>query len=358
MVTIVGDFFDGKTSNKVQATLHINKAGTVSLFNDSDQCQIMSTISLKELDVSPRLGETPRYIYFPGAEKFETLDNASIDSALALYLPSWRRNFVHVLETHKSYIFLSFIILIIIVWLMVQFGIPALAKTIAVKLPHTTSTMIGEQALQLLDASVFSPTQLDADTIDHLQERFDKVFATFRDKYSCKLLFRSSKAIGANALALPSGVFVFTDDIVKLARNDDELVAILAHEIGHVVNRHVLRRIIQDSILAVLIIFITSDASSLSSIAIGVPTLLVELGYSRDFEREADQFALQYLIDNDINPSNFVNIMQRLEDQVKSKKGKSADQETDDNSTLPDFFSTHPLTEERLKAFTKARNIE
>ena len=86
--------------------------------------------------------------------------------------------------------------------------------------------------------------------------------------------------MGANAFALPNGTIVVTDDLVKLAEHDDELVAVLAHEIGHVVSRHALRRVLQDSGVMLLVAGITGDIVSISSLAAALPTLLIEAKYS------------------------------------------------------------------------------
>ncbi len=59
--------------------------------------------------------------------------------------------------------------------------------------------------------------------------------------------FRASPIIGANAFALPGGIVIVTDQLMQLAEHDDEILAVLAHEIGHVKHRHVLRGLPQDS---------------------------------------------------------------------------------------------------------------
>jgi predicted Zn-dependent protease len=120
------------------------------------------------------------------------------------------------------------------------------------------------------------------------------------------------------------------------------LVAVLAHEIGHVTHRHALRRLLQDSATVLLIAAITGDATSITSLSATVPTLLIETKYSRDFEREADRFALGYLKENNINPRHFSDILLRLE---QSRPGES---------DIPDFLSSHPGTKERIKAFQSA----
>ena len=54
------------------------------------------------------------------------------------------------------------------------------------------------------------------------------------DGHVYQLEFRHGGYIDANAFALPSGIIVMTDELVELAKSDDELISVLAHEIGHV----------------------------------------------------------------------------------------------------------------------------
>ena len=120
---------------------------------------------------------------------------------------------------------------------------------------------------------------------------------TAHTDYPLQVMFRKGGALGPNAFALPDGTIVFTDEMVRLAEHDDELSAVLAHEIGHVVRRHGMRTIIQDSLLGFLILAITGDITGSSELFIGLPVLLTEMAYSREFEREADQYALAYMQD-------------------------------------------------------------
>jgi Zn-dependent protease with chaperone function len=58
-----------------------------------------------------------------------------------------------------------------------------------------------------------------------------------------QLLFRDGGSVGANAFALPGGTVIATDQFIQLSENDDEIIAVLAHEIGHVRHQHSLRQI-------------------------------------------------------------------------------------------------------------------
>ena len=73
-------------------------------------------------------------------------------------------------------------------------------------------------------------------------------------------------ALKANAFALPSGIVVLTDELEALAQHDDELSAVFAHEIGHVVHRHSMRMVIQHSASALLMLGLLGDVNSATSV--------------------------------------------------------------------------------------------
>jgi len=336
---IRGLFFDGVTSKSSDATLTIDDAGLVHL-RTNDQ-----TVNdhISQLHISPRIGNTPRYLYFPNGGRFETRENDAIDKILAMSGTGKGVGFIHNLESKLRYVLPTLIIVIVSSWAFVVYGIPTLAKAAAFALPAATSEYISREALEIMDERVFSPSELDSKSKKRLIARFNDITKTQSDEYNYQLVFRVGNKIGANAFALPSGTVVMTDELVEVARNDQEIVSVLAHEVGHVVNRHSLRRTLQGSVLALLIATFTGDTFSASTLIATLPTLLIESGYSRDFEREADQFSLDYLLDNKIDPENFGNLMVRLDEQDKEEGGGR------------NFFSTHPATSERVQMFKQGR---
>ena len=130
---------------------------------------------------------------------------------------------------------------------------------------------------------------------------------------------------------------VVTDELVDIAKSDDEIVAVLAHEIGHVRGRHALRQILQAAGVSALAVALLGDLSSLSGILSAAPALLTAK-HSRDFEREADRFAKQWLRENRIAESNFDAILCRMTG-THGPKDKEA----------VDYFSSHPATDERAR---------
>src|SRR5262249_55980314 len=181
------------------------------------------------------------------------------------------------------------------------------------------------------------PSSLPPRRAGALRAKFDEMNKAAGDVGTLRLEFRASPAIGPNAFALPGGTIVVTDELVKLSRNDEEVLAVLAHEIGHVRHRHTMRQLLQGSATALIIAGVTGDIASTTSLAASAPALLLQTKYSRDYEREADAFAVELLKKTGIGPEHFAAILRRLETRTQDKR----------RFGLPTFLSTHPPTEER-----------
>jgi predicted Zn-dependent protease len=176
-----------------------------------------------------------------------------------------------------------------------------------------------------------------------LRARFAAMTEPLADGHTFRLEFRRSGRIGPNAFALPSGIIVVTDELVMLAEHENEIVAVLAHEIGHVRHRHGLRTLLQNSAVALLIASVTGDLASVTALSAALPTLLVEAKYSRAFETEADRFALEYLREHRIPPAHFADMLSRLDVAIGRKR------------EVHDYLASHPVTSERIRMFREAQ---
>jgi len=333
MKVLKADFYDGNTSARQEVEIQFEPPGQLRISGLEREL----IFPLSQLRISPRVGNTPRSIYLPSGAKCEALDNDTIDSVLERYGQSSWQSFLHKLESRLVYVLLALVITVISVWGLVQYGVPALAERVARSLPTSVDETLGREALSVLDQHFFSPSALDADRQRELRTLLAGITQRIEDTHRYRLEFRSG--VGANAFALPSGLIVVTDELVQLAENDNEILAVLAHEVGHVVHRHQLRRLLQDSATVLIIASIVGDVTSLTSLAAALPTLIIEAKYSRDFESEADQFALRYLRDNNIRPRHFADILLRMEKQTPS------------SGLGGGYLASHPATKERAKLF-------
>eukprot|EP01133_Synstelium_polycarpum_P016756 gene16756-19922_t len=142
-----------------------------------------------------------------------------------------------------------------------------------------------------------------------------------------------------NAFVLPNGkIFVFTG-LFDIVSTEDELAAVLSHEIGHAIARHGAEHM---SILKVGIVFLTLTRGLLGDTITGnistmISTRLLELSYSRMQEIEADEIGLGIMKRANFNLDAAIRVQERLTEA------------TGDVGKFEVFFSTHPNNQERIK---------
>ena len=195
---------------------------------------------------------------------------------------------------------------------------------------------MGQQTLEILDRTIFAPSTLAEEKTDELEEKY-ALFVDGEDAQRYRLAFRHAGM--PNALALPGGIIVVTDEMVLATENDAEFLAVVAHEIGHVRGHHAMRLVLQGSGVAVLMTALAGDAVGTTILAAALPAVLLRTRYSRQFESEADDYAFAMLKRHGQSPQAFADLMRRL------RLRKDAKEEPD---TLLQYLSTHPATEERI----------
>lgn len=219
-----------------------------------------------------------------------------------------------------------------------RWGLPWLSERVARALPEEWVQQLGAHTLDALDETAFEATELPGET----RERIAAQLAALRPprgelpRYS--LHFRSGGPLGANAFALPSGEIVVTDALVELALRDQEILGVLAHELGHLHERHALRGLIQSSVVGALVAVWVGDVSSL---AMALPAAVLDAKYSRDFEREADAYAEELLRANGADTRPLAEFLARLE-AAHGGPGSSP--------RLLAYLASHPATAERIRA--------
>lgn len=336
-LTFQADFFDGKTS-----TAHAVEVSLDGSFLRVCGLHINQSVPTAQLEFWAAVGSAKAIIYMPHGAELQIADLASYD-ALAQHLkPASLAHVTRFLENHTAFAVLALVFSGAFIFAGLRYGLPALALSAANHLPAEMATKIGGESLQLMDKWLLLPSQLP----EVRQQAIANRLSHFCRQQQCpdyKLHFRKSSSIGANAFALPAGDIVVTDDLVALAQHDDEVLSVLFHELGHVQHRHSLRLAIQSAGAAALLVGVTGDLSSVSDLAAGLPSLLMQSGYQRDMENEADAQALKMLQATCIDPQRFVTIMQRITGVSKSP------------DSMSNWFNSHPNTESRIQAFQTSK---
>jgi len=326
-------YYDGRTSGATAVRLSFGCRGLVTLTGAAQS----ANYKLEDLDISTRIGNTPRLIGFPDGGKCEVNDNDTIDRLLKNQATN-RGGWLHTLESHYLFVTVAILVTLATSTMTFKYGLPWLAERSAHALPQSVDRSLGKGTLDILDRSLFSPTTLDLAIQARLGRRFAEMITTLPAGRDYRLLFRAGNSIGANAFALPSGTIVMTDELVAASENDDELVAILAHEIGHLEHRHSIRMAMQSSAAALIIAAVSGDVVSSSSLLVALPTVLIHSSYSQEFESEADDYAWHYLVDNDIPTGSFASILSRIAEDKR-------------DSVVSQYLSSHPGTRVRIQRF-------
>src|SRR5437016_9728441 len=150
-----------------------------------------------------------------------------------------------------------------------------------------------------------------------------------------------------NAFALPGGFFFVNSGLILKADNESELAGVMAHEIAHVAARHGTRQATRGTIInyaSIPLIFMGGWTGYAIRQGAGLAIPLGFLTFSRGFESEADLLGLEYLYKTGYDPTSFVDFFEKIQSLEKRKPG-----------TLSKVFSTHPMTDDRIK--TAQKNI-
>src|SRR5256884_1793471 len=150
-----------------------------------------------------------------------------------------------------------------------------------------------------------------------------------------------------NAFALPGGFFFVNSGLILKADNESELAGVMAHEIAHVAARHGTRQATRGTIInyaSIPLIFMGGWTGYAIRQGAGLAIPLGFLTFSRGFEAEADMLGLEYMYKAGYDPTSFVDFFEKIQTLEKKKPG-----------TLSKVFSTHPMTDDRIK--TAQKNI-
>ena len=144
-----------------------------------------------------------------------------------------------------------------------------------------------------------------------------------------------------NAFALPGGFFFVNTGVLINADSEAEMAGVMAHEIAHVAARHGTRQATRGEIInlaSIPLIFMGGWTGYAIQQGAGLAIPLGFLTFSRGFESEADYLGLQYMYKAGYDPTAFVDFFEKIQSKEKKKPG-----------TMSKVFSTHPMTDDRIK---------
>lgn len=343
-------YFDGASARLHPVGL-VSDGGMLHI----DGAGIEERIALDRVRMAEPFLHAPTVLYLPDGARVETADpatRAAMTTALA-YRPSvvmrWQRHW---------YAALAALVLLLAVgaavWLYV---LPAAAEKIAANIPASMDASIGAAALTGLEKKLLLPSRMSDQRIAELRAILVEITPA-APRHPLRLLVRDAPLLGPNALALPDGTLIITDQMVRAmyqdssmtpAESHDAAAGVLAHEIGHVQGRHSVRALARSSLTAAASAALLGD---FSAVAAGVPAVLTNLHYSRAMETEADGYAIAVLKNKGWSLEPLALAFEWL-DKVN---------EADPQHAMPGWMrqslpyaSSHPGTAERIARLRAAR---
>lgn len=145
-----------------------------------------------------------------------------------------------------------------------------------------------------------------------------------------------------NAFAVPGGYIYINRGLIERAQNMSELAGVLGHEVGHVVERHGIEQMqrMQRAELGVNLAYILlgRPPGQVEQVGLQLGAGAFFASHSREAERDADARAVEYMVEAGIDPRG----IPRFHEELLQERQRNP-------SRVEQWFSTHPLSEERIE---------
>ncbi len=350
---------------------------TDSTLTIKDGTEVLNSFDIKDCKFSSIIAGIPIEVALPDRGRLEIQSSEAILkkihdlNILKHYSPYY-------LENKLRYFVVGLALTIVIFFASFKYVIPSMSRQVAAIVPDRVSQFVDERIESQLDDFIFDESKIDKE----VKQKLLKYFKEF-GLDDIKVNFRKGNSAQANAFALAGKSIFFTDEIIELMNNDKYLLAIAYHEAGHLKRHHVLSTIIKDSFIFLLTLVYLGDLPAAADNLMQFGLLVYSHDHSREFEKEADDYAIKELVKHNISPKCFTEGMNKLhehyeakskerfkkkkeEDKGESKKSSKVAAEADKKSEeslmekfnmdeklrsvekiLTKYLSTHPSLKER-----------
>lgn len=200
-------------------------------------------------------------------------------------------------------------------------------------LESSLGEMLEEQILNTKDTTLHPEIYLP------VRDILNKICAA-NDVDSLDIKMHITEDSEINAFAMPGGIMVINKGLILESDSEEAMAGVIGHELAHITEKHVMRRLIREIGLSMLVNMTTGGSGA------GASQVLKELtssSYDRDMETEADLLAVTYLENANMNPEPFAEFMYFISTQIEMPAALQ-------------WISSHPESEARSKAILAARD--
>ncbi len=251
---------------------------------------------------------------------------------------------------------------LVLFWALTYFDIISPANSVARILPDTARITLGQGVVKTIrkDKKTCSTPQGDA----ALEKLLTRLYPATPKGMTFNIQVVDLNFV--NAFAAPGDQIVVSGKLIEQADSPDEVAGVIAHEMGHSIERHPEAGIVRAVGLITLIQILTAGESGTFG---DLAFLLAQSGYSRNAEQQADDHAAEILTKVSIDTRPLAGFFERLVNKkaelTKTKKEKT--QEDKQNSVTKEnkkqdrsflgWLNTHPATSKRIEFFNQSERI-
>jgi Zn-dependent protease with chaperone function len=323
---LTAEYFDGQ-STRVRV-VNLEADGQFLSIAGED---IERRIPFGEVKVDERLGRAQRRLHFSDGAFCAVRDLDALDVLLASV--AHRDGWVDRAQRRARSVLISLLAVAVLAFAGYVWVLPWAAGKAAAKLPAVVGHQLSVETLRVLEGNILLPSRIPQDRQRTLSAKMHALRLPGGGAPESELLFRRSPQLGANAFTLPDGTIIILDDLITVIDDDPQILAAIAHELGHAHGHHGLQILLQGSVVGTFLAFYVGDISSLLAVA---PATLVNASYSRELEEQADEYGAAVLRLNGMSPALLAEALKKLADSHRGG-GEMG------------YLATHPATGERVR---------
>lgn len=298
---------------------------------------------LSHVTVSDALGSIPLTLTFADGGRFVPENDREFRQ---WWQQRHRPGLVHRLERHRRGVGLTLLATLAAIAIYVWVILPAVSSALANSMPAYIERQMGKQTLSLLQISGFKSGRLTPEKQKSVQQLFTRIVpAEMKDDPTPLRLKIMSFDGGPNAFMLADGTLIISDELIRMAKSDDAIAAVMLHEIGHHHYRHPMRMLVRSSLVSLSYMWLTGDVSGMGDTVLQSAAFVHQMQFSRGMEQEADEYAIAQMKAQGRSLAAMAEIYGQLQ-QAGEKESRGL--------SLPEWMSTHPDMPERIKVIRAA----
>jgi predicted Zn-dependent protease len=340
-----GIYYDGATSKPFNIELEYGPGYIQFYYTDSLGNQVNRNIPAKNIqnwliagsNTVIKIGDFPyQTIQIEGI-----LEKAAIEDADPNRAPVYRQSFNYSSSRSLSYMFGLFIAMGVFLVSLYLWVVPWVAVQIAMSSPPSFDKSLGDPAAVEIKKDLKQNKKAS-----ELLNEFARELKLDTSKFSPRLTVIEEETV--NAFALPGGNMMFYSGLIDKMESAEELAGVLGHEWGHVVNRHSVRQLVSNLSAFVIVSAVLGDAGGITAVLVENADAITRLSYSRNMESESDDYAIEVLHQNNLDPMGVSKSFTRLKESSKPIMIDSTE------VSIPEFLTTHPDIESRISTTKEA----